>query len=97
MCVCVCVCVRAHLHVCSGKEGRQESDQEDFTKKVTFDQKLRGTEEVSHMNVWEKSQLAGRENVKCKGPEAKRGLASFEPQGDLCDWSRKNRDEKRGR
>lgn len=80
VCVCACACV----HMCSGKEGRQASDQKDFTEKVTFDERLRGSEEVSHMDVWEKSQLAGRGNVKCKGPEARGGLASFEQQGDPC-------------
>lgn len=38
----------------------------------------------------------GRGDVKCKGPEAAAGLASFEQQGDPCDWSLRIKEKRRG-
>lgn len=74
----MCVCVSMH----AARAGRAEADQERSTGKVTFDQSLGGSERVSQVEVWEKCQLSGRRNVKCKGPETGAGLVSSEQQGD---------------
>lgn len=66
----------------AARAGRAEADQECSPGKVTFDQSLGGSEGVSQVEVWEKCQLAGRGNVKCKGPETGAGLVSFKQQGD---------------